>query len=231
MPEQQEATAVPARLTARLLQAGLTIKNDLQKGFAAWEENFRDPVKAALMARPAGADQIVSAEIGGVRVFLAKTFPKDTLDVRRVLDVLLTANAAQITGADIRQMLETGVLVVAKPEAVIAVLASRLPNIRAQDFVVPAANPAVPTRVDLKWQAVAGHDGLAAAAAAGPLADLVTRVQVAAAGASSRVIVAAQQVPAAETPAAALRRIQVLPTPPAAPARHPRARSRPRHRS
>jgi hypothetical protein len=153
MPTRNAATVVPpVRLTERLLIAGLTIKDDLTKAWKAWEDNFRDPVKEALLAGPQAEPPAVTERIiGGVRVFLAKTFPKAAFDTQRMAVTLSQGVASGgITLADLRTLLDSRALTVNEPEAVAGLLAARL-GVQAASFVIQPENPTVPTRVDLKW--------------------------------------------------------------------------------
>jgi len=175
-------TARPVvRLTERLVVAGLTIKDDLEKAKESWQENFADPIKAALMAGPqAPAGEVTEKILGGVRIFLAKTFAKDSFDSARMA-VALSREAGRTPGPrismeDLRMLIDTQALVIAQPAAVAALLASRL-GVNATSFVVHPENPTEPTRVDLRWAVLPDQ-----AALSGPLRDLPDRVAVAAAG-------------------------------------------------
>ncbi len=178
MPSAQRVPAVPVRLTERLLVAGLTIKDDLTKAFAAWETNFRDPVKQAMLDMPVTAEgEVTQLTVGGVKVFLAKTFPKSSWDLPRLgtaLDRAITGGAIQLQ--DLHTLLAAGAISIANPEEVARLLSSRA-HVNASSFVIQPENPTVPTRVDLKWGAVPGSQPLV-----GPLADLPDRVALAAAG-------------------------------------------------
>jgi hypothetical protein len=187
----------PVRLTERLLATAFTIKTDLEKAVANWETNFRDPVKEAMLAQPQVAQPgVTEMVLGGVRVFLAKTFPKDAFDILGIASQLRAAVNCHTVGlSDLEVLISTGAITVAKPADVLAVLVTRGQVASAAAFVIQPEHPDVPSRVDLKWQAVPGR-----AALVGPLVGLPDQVAVAAAAANTgRQVVA----PAGTSPAMA----------------------------
>lgn len=155
-PPVRPAAPPPVEIPAHLLQRGIKIKEDLTKAFTAWERTFRDVVKSALTNGPqAPRDGVTEYVVGGVRVSLAKTWPKPStnIDLMRT-DLAAAVRNRQISASEICTLLDTGAIAVANGTAVANLLQRTGRN--PESYVVQPENPDVPTRVDLKWEAVQG---------------------------------------------------------------------------